>query len=150
MLHYTHGAEELIKRLGNDAPLHCRETYTGAEFITTHFDILRVNTEVNYDFGGDGIITFESILNKFKVPEEEMNVIDKIDLQDGWSWYCFGGWRNPWIDFFISCIDSNGDIIFPISYYINPCPVCKSCTGKMLKECDAYQYKFRREPAFIA
>lgn len=140
MLHYDKGTEKLIKKLGNDAPLHFKESFTGVEFEASNHQLLIANCDMNYLLRKDGAVTLEQFLAEFEIPIDIVQAVPKDDLKCGWNWACFevNGWDVDWVTFFISCNDSYGELIFDISYYDTPCIGCNKCNADG-SDCERYQ-----------
>ena len=138
MVRYDPGVENLITKLGNDTKLRFRESYTHAEFDATNYEVLKANNEINHMLNILWVVTLEDILDKLKVPNSVMRIIPKEDLACGWNGQCFEGWDDgAWLDFWISCIEEEGKMIFQIDYPATPCAGCRMCDGSF-DECDRY------------
>ena len=136
MLIYDTSSENLIKKLGNDAYLKFVESYTNLEFYATNYQMTVANEQMNKKLSIDYYVTLEDFLSNFTIPINYISAIPKTDLECGWNYLCQENWGTCWLDFFIQCVEENGELKFVITYFDTPCIGCDKCDGI---DCDYYQ-----------
>lgn len=130
MVRYFEGAEALISRLGNDTKLTFRETFTGIKFKASNYEVLRANNVINHTLNMDYCVELLDLVDQFNIPESELLKLPKETFLHGWNIMCFEGWDDgSWIDFWVSCVEEDGEVIFDIEYCAPPCFGCRSCEG---------------------
>ena len=132
MVYYDRAAKNLIERLPTDTKILIKEVYTELEFMTTPYDILVANEAVNKLFSKQGYVSVLDVLMAFRIEPELINRSpDLAGIMYGWKWQCYLGYDQPWITFWISLTEKNGNIIFPLSYDIDPCAQHQDCSGDL-------------------
>lgn len=130
MVYYDSAAKNLIERLPTDTKITVKEIYTELTFRTTPYELLVANEYVNKLFAKQGYASVLDILMGFGIEPGLINQSpDLVGLLYGWKWQCYMGYDQPWITFWVSLIEKDGEIIFPLSYDIDPCPHFQGCSG---------------------
>ena len=132
MVYYDSAAKNLIKNLPTDAKITVMETYSELIFPTTPYEILLANGAVNKLFSKQGYLSVLDILMAFGIEPGLINRSpDLTGILYGWKWQCYMGYDQPWITFWIGVNEKNGEIIFPLSYDVDPCSQFQDCYGDL-------------------
>lgn len=132
MVHYDSAAKNLIAKLPTDAKIKVMEVYTELIFSTTPYEILAANEAANKLFSKQGSLSVLDILMAFRIEPELINrAPDLAGILYGWKWQCYLGYDQPWITFWVSLVEKNGEIIFPLSYDVDPCSQYQDCSGDL-------------------